>query len=154
MSDSPLKQKFTEAMKDAMRAKDKPRLGTIRLALSEIKRVEVDERIDPDDGRIIGILDKMVKQRRDSIKQFEAAQRAELVAQEAMEIGILQEFLPQALSETELEAIIQKALVDSGAADMKDMGKVMGLVKPQVVGRADMGAVSQKIKATLSKPPT
>ena len=154
MSDSPLKQKFTEAMKDAMRAKDKPRLGTIRLALSEIKRVEVDERIDPDDGRIIGILDKMVKQRRESIKQFEAAERAELVAQEAMEIGILQEFLPQALSETELEAIIQKALVDSGAADMKDMGKVMGLVKPQVVGRADMGAVSQKIKATLSKPPT
>ena len=154
MSDSPLKQKFTEAMKDAMRAKDKPRLGTIRLALSEIKRVEVDERIDPDDGRIIGILDKMVKQRRESIKQFEAAQRAELVAQEAMEIGILQEFLPQALSETELEAIIQKALVDSGAADMKDMGKVMGLVKPQVVGRADMGAVSQKIKATVSKPPT
>ena len=154
MSDSPLKQKFTEAMKDAMRAKDKPRLGTIRLALSEIKRVEVDERIDPDDGRIIGILDKMVKQRRESIKQFEAAQRAELVAQEAMEIGILQEFLPQALSETELEAIIQKALVDSGAADMKDMGKVMGLVKPQVVGRADMGAVSQKIKTTLSKPPT
>ena len=154
MSDSPLKQKFTEAMKDAMRAKDKPRLGTIRLALSEIKRVEVDERIDPDDGRIIGILDKMVKQRRESIKQFEAAQRAELVAQEAMEIGILQEFLPQALSETELEAIIQKALVDSGAADMKDMGKVMGLVKPQVVGRADMGAVSQKIKATLSKTPT
>ena len=154
MSDSPLKQKFTEAMKDAMRAKDKPRLGTIRLALSEIKRVEVDERIDPDDGRIIGILDKMVKQRRESIKQFETAQRAELVAQEAMEIGILQEFLPQALSETELEAIIQKALVDSGAADMKDMGKVMGLVKPQVVGRADMGAVSQTIKATLSKPPT
>ena len=154
MSDSPLKQKFTEAMKDAMRAKDKPRLGTIRLALSEIKRVEVDERIDPDDGRIIGILDKMVKQRRESIKQFEAAQRAELVAQEAMEIGILQEFLPQALSETELEAIVQKALVDSGAADMKDMGKVMGLVKPQVIGRADMGAVSQKIKATLSKPPT
>ena len=154
MSDSPLKQKFTEAMKDAMRAKDKPRLGTIRLALSEIKRVEVDERIDPDDGRIIGILDKMVKQRRESIKQFEAAQRAELVAQEAMEIGILQEFLPQALSETELGAIIQKALVDSGAADMKDMGKVMGLVKPQVVGRADMGAVSQTIKATLSKPPT
>ena len=154
MSDSPLKQKFTEAMKDAMRAKDKPRLGTIRLALSEIKRVEVDERIDPDDGRIIGILDKMVKQRRESIKQFEAAERAELVAQEAMEIGILQEFLPQALSETELEAIVQKALVDSGAADMKDMGKVMGLVKPQVIGRADMGAVSQKIKATLSKPPT
>ena len=154
MSDSPLKQKFTEAMKDAMRAKDKPRLGTIRLALSEIKRVEVDERIDLDDGRIIGILDKMVKQRRESIKQFEAAERAELVAQEAMEIGILQEFLPQALSETELEAIVQKALLDSGAADMKDMGKVMGLVKPQVIGRADMGAVSQKIKSTLSEPPT
>ena len=150
MSDSPLKQKFTEAMKDAMRAKDKPRLGTIRLALSEIKRVEVDERIDPDDGRIIGILDKMVKQRRESIKQFEAAQRAELVAQEAMEIGILQEFLPQALSETELGAIIQKALVDSGAADMKDMGKVMGLTNSKLAGKADGKTISGIVKKMLS----
>ena len=150
MSASPLKQQLTEAMKDAMRAKDKPRLGTIRLALSEIKRVEVDERIDPDDTRITGILDKMVKQRRESIRQFEAAERADLVAQEQFEIGVLQEFLPQALGETELAQIIETALSESGAQSMQDMGKVMGLVKPRVIGRADMGKVSQKIKAALS----
>ena len=150
MSASPLKQQLTEAMKDAMRAKDKPRLGTIRLALSEIKRVEVDERIDPDDGRITGILDKMVKQRRESIRQFEAAERADLVAQEQLEIKVLQEFLPQPLDPSELTQIIEDALRDSGAESMKDMGKVMGLVKPKVIGRADMGSVSQKIKAALS----
>ncbi len=150
MSDSPLKQQISEAMKDAMRAKDKERLGTIRLALAEIKRVEVDERIDPDDGRITGILDKMVKQRRESIKQFEAGGRQELAAKEQQEIAVLQEFLPQALSESELEAIIAKALADTGAASMQDMGKVMGLVKPQVLVRADMGAVSQRIKAALN----
>ena len=137
-------------MKDAMRARDKPRLGTIRLALSEIKMVEVDERIDPDDTRVIGILDKMIKQRRESISQFEVAGRAELVAQEQLEIEVIQEFLPQALSESELEQIINTALADSGAETMKDMGKVMGLVKSQVVGRADMGIVSQKIKALLN----
>jgi len=137
-------------MKDAMRAKEKARLGTIRLALSEIKRVEVDERIDPDDARITSILDKMVKQRRESIKQFEAAKRDELVAQEKFEIEVLQEFLPQALSEEELDAIIAAALSDSGAQGMQDMGKVMGIIKPQVIGRADMGSVSAKIKAALS----
>ncbi|NKB33495.1 MAG: GatB/YqeY domain-containing protein [Pseudomonadales bacterium] len=150
MSESPLKQQITEAMKDAMRAKDKARLGTIRLALAEIKRVEVDERIDPDNTRITSILDKMVKQRRESIKQFETAGRDELVAQEQFEIEVLQEFLPQALSDEELDAIISKALSDSGAQGMQDMGKVMGLIKPQVAGRADMGAVSGKIKAALS----
>ena len=151
MSDSALKQEITEAMKDAMRARDKPRLGTIRLALSEIKRVEVDERIDPDDNRIIVILDKMVKQRRESIKIFEEAERTELADQEKFEITVLQEFLPQALSTAELDDIIQSALAESGAESMKDMGKVMGLVKPQVIGRAEMGSISAKIKAALSQ---
>ncbi len=150
MSDSALKQEITEAMKDAMRARDKPRLGTIRLALSEINRVEVDERIDPDDTRVIAILDKMVKQRRESIRMFEEAERTELADQEKFEITVLQEFLPQALSAAELDDIIQSALAESGAESMKDMGKVMGLVKPQVIGRADMGSISAKIKASLS----
>jgi uncharacterized protein YqeY len=150
MSDSALKQEITEAMKTAMRARDKARLGTIRLALSEIKRVEVDERIDPDDTRVIAILDKMLKQRRESIRMFEEAERTELADQEKFEIAVLQEFLPQALSAAELDDIIQSALSESGAESMKDMGKVMGLVKPQVIGRADMGSISQKIKASLS----
>lgn len=149
MPDSPLKQTFTEAMKDAMRAKDKPRLGTIRLALSEIKRVEVDERIDPDDERIIGILDKMIKQRRESIRQYEAADRPELAAQEQFEIEVIQEFLPQALEAAELEQIVKTAVSESGASSMKEMGKVMNLVRPQVVGRADMTEVSKQIKALL-----
>ena len=150
MSDSALKQEITEAMKTAMRARDKARLGTIRLALSEIKREEVDERIDPDDTRVIAILDKMLKQRRESIRMFEEAERTELADQEKFEIAVLQEFLPQALSAAELDDIIQSALSESGAESMKDMGKVMGLVKPQVIGRADMGSISQKIKAALS----
>ena len=150
MSDSPLKQAFTEAMKDAMRAKDKPRLGTIRLALSEIKRVEVDERIDPDDARVIGILDKMIKQRRESIRQYALANRPELVAQEQFEIEVIQEFLPQALEAGELAQIIKSALSESGAASMKEMGKVMNLVRPQVVGRADIAEVSAQVKALLN----
>ena len=150
MPESALKQQITEAMKDAMRAKDKARLGTIRLALSEIKRVEVDERIELSNERVTSILDKMVKQRRESIKQFELADRDELVAQEKFEIDVLQEFLPQALSEEELDKIIAGALSESGAQGMQDMGKVMGMIKPQVIGRADMGSVSAKIKASLS----
>ena len=133
-----------------MRARDKARLGTIRLALAEIKRVEVDERIDPDNARVTSILDKMVKQRRESIKQFESAGRDELVAQEKSEIDVLQEFLPRALNEEELDAIISAALSDTGAQGMQDMGKVMGIIKPKVVGRADMSMVSDKIKAALS----
>ena len=150
MPDSSLKQQINEAMKDAMRARDKARLGTIRLALAEIKRVEVDERIDPDNARVTSILDKMVKQRRESIKLFESAGRDELVAQEQSEIDVLQEFLPQALNEEELDAIISAALSDTGAQGMQDMGKVMGIIKPKVVGRADMSMVSDKIKAALS----
>ncbi|MFT4673000.1 MAG: hypothetical protein ACI945_002344, partial [Pseudohongiellaceae bacterium] len=135
--------------KDAMRAKDKVRLGTIRLALSEIKRVEVDERIDPDDTRIIILLDKMVKQRRESIRQFEAGSRQELADIEQAEIEVLQVFMPQALTDEEVETILSAAITDSGAKTMQDMGKVMALIKPQVIGKADMGAVSQKIKAAL-----
>ena len=150
MSQIHLKQRITEAMKAAMRARDKARLGTVRLALAEIKKVEIDERIDLDDSRITSILDKMVKQCRDSIKQFETAGRTDLVAQEQLEINVIKEFLPEALSEEELDTIIKDALEKSGASSMQDMGNLMGLVKPQVVGRADMGAVSQKIKAALS----
>ncbi len=150
MSQTHLKQRITEAMKAAMRARDKARLGTVRLALAEIKKVEIDERIDLDDSRITSILDKMVKQRRESIKQFETAGRTDLVAQEQLEINVIKEFLPEALSEEELDTIIKDALEKSGASSMQDMGNLMGLVKPQVVGRADMGAVSQKIKAALS----
>ena len=150
MSKTHLKQRITEAMKAAMRARDKARLGAVRLALAEIKKVEVDERISLDDSRITSILDKMVKQRRDSIKQFETASRTDLVAQEQLEINVIKEFLPEALSEKELDTIIKAALEKSGASSMRDMGNLMGLVKPQVVGRADIGAVSQKIKAALS----
>lgn len=150
MSKTHLKQRITEAMKAAMRARDKARLGAVRLALAEIKKVEVDERISLDDSRITSILDKMVKQRRESIKQFETAGRTDLVAQEQLEINVIKEFLPEALSEEELDTIIKDALEKSGASSMQDMGNLMGLVKPQVVGRADMGAVSQKIKAALS----
>lgn len=137
-------------MKDALRARDKERLGAVRLALAEIKRVEVDERIDPDDARVTSILDKMVKQRRDSIRQFEDGGRAELAAREQFEIDVIREFLPLALGEQELNVLIEKALADAGAESMKDMGKVMGIIKPQVTGRADMGIISQKIKAALS----
>ena len=150
MSQSPLKLRINEAMKEAMRAKNKSRLGTIRLALAEIKKVEVDEQIDLDDIRITSLLDKMVKQSRESIKQFEAGGRTDLATNEQHEIEVIQEFLPKALSEEELDTIIKSALEESGAVSMQDMGKVMGLIKPQVVGRAAMRAISQKIRAALS----
>ncbi len=149
MSESPLKITITDAMKDAMRAKDKERLGTVRLILSEIKKVEVDERIDPDDSRIISIMDKMVKQRRESIKQYTDGGRPELADKEQVEIEVIQEFLPQPLTDAEIDAIIADTIASTGAASMLDMGKVMGAIKGQLTGRADMGAVSQKIKAAL-----
>jgi hypothetical protein len=149
MPDSPLKQQLTEAMKDAMRAKDKARLGAVRLILTEVKKVEVDERIDPDDTRIVSMMDKMVKQRRDSIKQYQDAGRDELAAVEQAEIEVIQEFLPSQLDEAEIEALVKEAVASTGATSMQDMGKVMGLVKPKVVGRADMSVVSQKVKAAL-----
>lgn len=151
MADSALKQRITEAMKDAMRAKDKARLGTIRLALAEIKKIEVDERIEPDDVRVTAVLDKMIRQRRESVKQYEAGARQDLADIESAEIAVLQEFMPQALGPEELAAIIAQAMRDSAAASVQDMGKVMALVRPLVVGRADMAAVSQMIKQQLSE---
>jgi len=149
MPDSPLKAQINEAMKAAMRAKEKERLGTIRLVLAEIKKVEVDERIDPDDVRVTSILDKMVKQRRDSIKQFTDAGRDELAAKEQTEIEVIQEFLLQPLSEEEIASLIEEAIASTGATSMQDMGKVMGLLKPQMAGKADMGKVSGLIKQRL-----
>ena len=149
MPDSPLKALITEAMKAAMRAKEKERLGTIRLVLAEIKRVEVDERIDPDDVRVTSILDKMLKQRRDSIKQFADAGRDELAAKEQGEIEVIKEFLPQPLSEEEIASLINEAVTTTGATSMQDMGRVMSLLKPQMAGRADMGKISGLIKQRL-----
>lgn len=150
MSESALKTRITEAMKAAMRAQDKPRRDAIRLIQAEIKRIEVDERIALDDARVLAILDKMVKQRRDSIQQFEKASRQDLIDIEAIEIAVIQDFLPRALEPAEIDALIETALRESGASEMKDMGKVMALLKPQVQGRADMGVVSQRIKARLA----
>ena len=150
MADTTLKATIHEAMKAAMRAKDKPRLATIRLIQAEIKRIEVDERIDVDDDRLLVVLDKMCKQRRDSIEQYEKAGRDELAAVEAAEITVIQEFLPAQLTEAELQSLIGEAIANSGAASMKDMGKVMGQLKPKLQGRADMGEVSKLIKAQLS----
>lgn len=133
-----------------MRAQDKARLGAVRLALSELKRVEVDERIELDDARVLTILDKMLKQRRDSLSQYQAANRQDLADQEAFEIKVLQEFMPAQLSEEEIVALITSAIADTGAASVQDMGKVMGKVKPQVQGRADMAIVGQLIKARLA----
>ncbi|MHA7880871.1 MAG: GatB/YqeY domain-containing protein [Saccharospirillum sp.] len=147
---SELKQQITEAMKNAMRAKDKARLGTIRLVLAELKRIEVDERIELDDARVLAVLDKMNKQRRDSIAQFDAAGRDDLAAIEREEMEVIATFLPAALSEDDINTLIHDAIATTGATGMQDMGKVMGLLKPKVQGRADMGAVSQKIKAQLS----
>jgi hypothetical protein len=149
MAETTLKARITEAMKAAMRAHEKARLGAIRLIQADIKRVEVDERIEVDDARVLAILDRMVKQRRDSIQQFEKAGRDDLVQIEAAELAVIQEFLPRALEPAELEQMIDAAVRESGATSMKDMGKVMAILKPQVQGRADMGAVSQHIKARL-----
>lgn len=145
-----LKQNLTDAMKAAMKAGDKPRLGVIRLVMAAIKQVEVDERIELDDERVLAVLDKMVKQRRESISQYSTAGRDDLVRQEEYEVSVLQDFLPEALSDDEIEQMIAKAVDETGASSIKDMGKVMGLLKPQMQGRADMGAVSGKIKARLN----
>ena len=145
-----MKSQITDAMKDAMRAKDKPRLGAIRLMLSEVKRIEVDERIEIDDERLLTILDKMIKQRRDSITQYEAAGRDELAAIEIGEIAVIQDFLPTALTEEEINAMIAVAIAETGAESMRDMGKVMGILRPQIQGRADGGAVSGLVKVALN----
>ena len=150
MSDPSLKDTIRAAMKAAMKAKEKARLGTIRLMQAEFKRIEVDERIEIDDARVLAVLDKMVKQRRDSAEQFRNADRPELADQELFEITVIQEFLPAQLGEDELTALVDAAIAASDASGMQAMGAVMGQLKPQLQGRADMGAVSQMVKSRLS----
>jgi len=146
---SALKDQITEQMKDAMRAKDKARLGTIRLILADIKRIEVDERIELDDERVLAVLDKMVKQRKDSITQYQAAERPELAEKEQQEMEVIKTFLPQPLSDDEVNQIIDAAIASTGASGMQAMGQVMAVIKPQLQGRADMGVVSKQVKAKL-----
>jgi len=144
-----LKARISEDMKNAMRAKDSARLGAIRLLLSAIKQREVDERIELDDTQVVEAIEKMLKQRRDSIAQYEAASRHDLADIEKFEVGVLQEYLPQALTDDEVAAIIEQVVADTGAAGIKDMSKVMAAVKPLVIGRADMGKISGLIKTRL-----
>ncbi|GAB2576960.1 GatB/YqeY domain-containing protein [Nitrincola alkalisediminis] len=146
---SDLKKQITEQMKVAMRAKDKIRLNTIRLMLADINRIEVDERIELDDARVLATLDKMMKQRKDSIAQYQAAERPELADKEQQELEVIKTFLPQPLSDVEIDDIIENAMQTSGASSMQDMGKVMAIIKPLVQGRADISAVSAKVKARL-----
>ena len=140
-----LKERIQEDVKDAMRAKDKPRLATIRLITAAIKQREVDERIELDDTQVLVVLDKMCKQRRESISQFEQAGRDDLAAKEKAELELIQQYLPEQLSEAEINELIDAAMQSTGASSMKDMGKVMGQLKPKLQGRADMGAVSALI---------
>ena len=145
-----LKDRITEDMKTALKAADKERLSTIRLALAAIKQREVDERITLDDAQVLAVLDKMIKQRREAIAQFQAGGRADLVARETAEIGVLQGYLPAQMSEAELDELIAQSIAAAGATSVKDMGKVMALVKPKAQGRADLGAVSARVKQKLS----
>ncbi|ODU48117.1 GatB/YqeY domain-containing protein [uncultured Aquimonas sp.] len=144
-----LKQRLTDDMKAAMKGGDKERLAVIRLVNAAIKQREVDERIQLDDTQVLSVLEKMIKQRRDSVSQYEAANREDLAAIERFEISVIQDYMPQALSEAEIDALIEAAIAETGAASGRDMGKVVGVLKPKVAGRADMGAVSARIKARL-----
>ena len=146
----PIYQRVTAEVKLAMKARDKPRLGALRLIMADFKRIEVDERIELDDERVLVILDKMTKQRKDSLTQFEDAGREDLADQEALEIAVIAEFLPDQLSDDEVSGIVKAAIAETCAASMQDMGRVMAIVKPQVQGKADMGAVSGLVKAQLS----
>jgi uncharacterized protein YqeY len=150
MTDSDLKTTINDDMKTAMRAKDKERLGVIRLILAAIKQQEVDTRAAMNDTAVLAVLDKMLKQRRDSISQYEAAGRDDLAQKEQFEVEVIQQYMPEALSEAELEQLIKEAIATSGAQSMKDMGKIMTELRPKVQGRADMGQVSQKVKALLN----
>ncbi len=145
-----LKDRITEDMKAAMRSADKDRLSTVRLILAAVKQREVDERITLDDSQVLAVLEKMIKQRRESIAQFESGGRADLVAKESAELTLLQSYLPAQLSEAEVDALIAEAIRTTGAASIKDMGKIMGVVKAKAQGRTDMGALSQRIKQKLS----
>jgi uncharacterized protein YqeY len=144
-----LKARITEDMKAAMRAGEKDRLSCIRMLQAGIKQREVDERIELDDAQVLAVIDKMIKQRKESVAQFEAGNRADLVAKESAEIALLSGYLPPQLDAAELDKLIREAIASTGAASMKDMGKVMGVLKPKVQGRADMGALSGRIKSAL-----
>jgi len=144
-----LKERITEDMKTAMRSGEKDRLAVIRLIQSAIKQREVDERIVLDDAQVTSVLEKMIKQRKESVAAFEKGNRADLVAKENAEIAILQPYLPAQMSETDLDALIAEAIASTGAASIKDMGKVMGIVKAKAAGKADMGAVGARIKSKL-----
>jgi len=150
VADTTIKARITEDMKAAMRAKQTDRLSTIRLILAEFKKIEVDERIELDEARSLAVLDKMIKQRKDSIKQYEAANRPELAAKEAAEILVIQEYMPARLSEAEIISLMTDAIAQSGANTSQDMGKVMGILKPKLQGKADMGEVSKLVKSKLS----
>jgi len=141
--------RLKDEMKAAMKSRQKERLGVIRLILSATKQVEVDERIELDDARVIAVLDKMLKQRRESIKQYRDANRVDLAEIEEAEVLVIQDFLPKALTEDEITEMVQAAITESSASSIKDMGKVMGIVRPAMIGRADMAVVSTKIKALL-----
>lgn len=145
-----LKDRITEDMKAAMRAKETDRLGTIRLLQAAIKQREVDERIELDDAAVLAVIDKMLKQRKDSITAFEQAGRDDLVAKEAAEVAVLQVYMPAQLSEAEVDAAVRDAVAKAGAAGPQDMGKVMGILKPALAGRADMTQVSARVKAALA----
>ncbi len=145
-----LKQRIQDDVKVAMKAKDKARLSTLRLVTAAIKQREVDERIELDDTQVLAILEKMIKQRRDSIAQYEQAGRTELAAQELSEITIIQDYMPEGLSDAEIAALVESAIAGAGASSMKDMGKVMGQLKPKIQGRADMGQVSALVKQKLA----
>lgn len=146
---STLKNRINDDLKTAMRAHEKTRVAVLRLIMSEFKRIEVDERIEVDDARALVVLDKMIKQRRDSYTQFTAAERNDLAAQEAYEITEIQVYLPAALSSAEIDIIVSQAITQAGVTEMRDMGKAMALIKPQVQGRADLGEVSKLLKAKL-----
>lgn len=149
MSEPSLKQTIQEDMKAAMRAQDKPRLDAIRLITAAIKQIEVDERIEVDNTRLLGILDKMVKQRRDSIAQYEKGNRPDLVEQEQFELSIIQNYMPAQLTAAEIDGLIKAAISSTGATSAKDMGKVMAELKAKLQGRADIAAVSAKVKEML-----
>ena len=145
-----LKGQIHDDMKTAMKAGDKDRLKTVRLILAAIKQIEIDQRIELDDAAVLGVLNKMVKQRRDSVTQFENGGRDDLASIEKDEITVIEQYLPTAMSDTELDELIGKVIADTGAEGIRDMGKVMGMVKAQAEGRADMGAVGAKVKAILA----
>ena len=147
---STIKPQLISDMKSSMKSGDKQRLGVVRMMLAAIKQIEVDERIELDDARMLAVLDKMAKQRRESIAHYSEAGRDDLVAIEQAEIDIIQQYLPEALTDAEINALVEQSIADTGASSIRDMGKLMGVLKPQLQGRADMGQVSQLVKSRLS----